>query len=102
MLHVTEVSMPTKLRGAKKPAKRAPAKRAKKAALGPSNSRVQKHREKLRAAGLRPVQIWAYDTKSPAFLAQVKRDGELIRAHEDSRRVDEEMLSIADFSDWKW
>jgi hypothetical protein len=56
----------------------------------------------MRAAGLKPVQIWAYDTKDPAFLAQVKRECELINAHEDSRRVDKEMLSVADFSDWKW
>jgi hypothetical protein len=77
-------------------------KRATRKTAAHSNSRVQKHRDKMRAAGLKPVQIWAYDTKDPAFLAQVKRECELINAHEDSRRVDKEMLSVADFSDWKW
>jgi hypothetical protein len=85
--------MPAKPRRAKKS--------AKKTSAAHTNSRVQKHRDNMRAAGLRPVQIWAHDTKDPAFLAQVKRDCELINAHEDSRRVDEEMLSVADFSDWK-
>jgi hypothetical protein len=29
--------------------------------------RVRKHREQLRAAGLRPVQLWLPDTSSEAF-----------------------------------
>jgi antidote-toxin recognition MazE-like antitoxin len=29
--------------------------------------RVRKHREQLRAAGLRPVQIWLPDTSSESF-----------------------------------
>jgi hypothetical protein len=86
--------MPAKPRGAKKPAKKKLSTR--------SNSRVQKHRDKMRAAGLKPVQLWVWDTKDPAFIAQIKRECELINAHADSKRVDEEMLSVADFSDWKW
>lgn len=31
------------------------------------NARVQKHRDALRAAGLRPVQIWVPDTRLPGF-----------------------------------
>ena len=31
------------------------------------NSRVQKHRDALRMAGLRPVQIWVPDTRRPGF-----------------------------------
>lgn len=31
------------------------------------NLRVQKHRDALRAAGLRPVQIWVPDTRLPGF-----------------------------------
>ena len=30
-------------------------------------SRVQKHRDKLRAAGLRPIQIWVPDTRKKDF-----------------------------------
>jgi len=29
--------------------------------------RVQKHREKLREAGLRPIQIWVPDTRKAGF-----------------------------------
>ena len=31
------------------------------------NARVQKHRDALRKAGLRPVQLWVPDTRAPEF-----------------------------------
>ncbi|WP_122260155.1 antitoxin MazE family protein, partial [Pseudomonas syringae group genomosp. 3] len=31
------------------------------------NDRVQRHRDALRAAGLRPIQIWVPDTRRPDF-----------------------------------
>lgn len=31
------------------------------------NARVQKHRDALRRAGMRPVQIWVPDTRRPDF-----------------------------------
>ena len=66
-----------------------------------SNSRVQKHRDKLRAAGLKPVTIWVVDRSRPGFAEQIRRECELINASADSERVMDEMLSVADFSGWK-
>jgi len=37
------------------------------------NSRVQKHRDALRIAGLRPVQIWVPDTRRPGFAEECRR-----------------------------
>ncbi len=37
------------------------------------NSRVQKHRDALRMAGLRPVQIWVPDTRRPDFAEECRR-----------------------------
>jgi hypothetical protein len=37
------------------------------------NARVQKHRDALRKAGLRPVQIWVPDTRKPDFLLECRR-----------------------------
>lgn len=37
------------------------------------NSRVQKPRDALRMAGLRPVQIWVPDTRHPDFAAECRR-----------------------------
>lgn len=32
--------------------------------------RVREHRQRLRAQGLRPIQIWVPDVRSPEFAAQ--------------------------------
>jgi hypothetical protein len=66
-----------------------------------SNKRVKKHRDKLRAAGLKPIQLWVWDTSQPGFAEQVRRECELINASTDSERVMDEMLSISDFSGWR-
>jgi hypothetical protein len=38
-----------------------------------SRDKVRAHRARLRAAGLRPVQIWIPDTRSPEFAAEAHR-----------------------------
>jgi Protein of unknown function (DUF3018) len=38
--------------------------------------RVRRHREELRAAGLRPVQIWVPDTRRAGFDAECRRQSE--------------------------
>jgi hypothetical protein len=38
-----------------------------------SRDKVRVHREKLRAQGLRPIQIWIPDTRSAAFKAEAHR-----------------------------
>lgn len=42
-------------------------------ATTPVNERVQKHRDALRKAGLRPLQIWVPDTRRPDFAEQCRR-----------------------------
>ncbi|MDR6775075.1 antitoxin MazE family protein [Azospirillum sp. BE72] len=38
-----------------------------------SREKVKAHRARLRAQGLRPVQIWVPDVRSPAFVAEARR-----------------------------
>ena len=40
--------------------------------------RVARRRAKLRAAGLRPVQIWIPDTSSPEFQREAHRQSKLV------------------------
>jgi hypothetical protein len=54
-----------------------------------SRERVQRHRDKLRAAGLRPVQIWVPDTKAPGFAAEAKRQSKLVGRSPESREAQE-------------
>jgi hypothetical protein len=42
------------------------------------NARVQKRRDALRTAGLRPVQIWVPDTRRPGFAAECARQSALM------------------------
>ena len=38
-----------------------------------SRQKVQAHRERLRRQGLRPVQVWVPDTRSPEFAVEASR-----------------------------
>jgi hypothetical protein len=42
--------------------------------------RVRKRREALRAAGLRPVQIWVPDTRRPGFAEECRRQSLMVAA----------------------
>jgi len=36
-------------------------------------SKTARHRDRMRAAGLRPVQFWVPDTRAPDFAARVRK-----------------------------
>jgi hypothetical protein len=60
--------------------------------------RVQRRRDKLRAAGLRPVQIWVPDTRVNGFAEECARQARLVR---DSESVDEKAwLEVSDTTGW--
>ena len=67
------------------------------------NIRVQKHREALRQAGLRPVQIWVPDTRPAEFAQECERQVDLVAAADqfDSEALDALMnQSLADTEGW--
>ena len=47
-----------------------------------SRGRVSAHRARLRAAGLRPVQIWVPDVRSSKFAAEARRQSEAVARSE--------------------
>jgi Protein of unknown function (DUF3018) len=53
--------------------------------------RVERRRAKMRAAGLRPVQIWVPDIRAPGFAEECRRQSRLIADSETgaSRAEDE-------------
>ena len=65
------------------------------------STRVQKHRQALRLAGLRPVQIWVPDTRRPDFMAECQRQARLVA---DADLQDHELAQLMDQSiediDW--
>ena len=59
----------------------------------PITERVRKSRDALRAQGLRPVQIWMQDTRSPEFKAECARQSAIVAAAEAD---DQEMWDFLD------
>ncbi|MGH9293849.1 MAG: antitoxin MazE family protein [Acidimicrobiales bacterium] len=49
-----------------------------------SKRRVAEHRARLRAQGLRPVQIWVPDVRAPGFGAEAHRQSRAVAASEHS------------------
>lgn len=43
------------------------------------NERMKKYRVRQRASGLRLVQLWVPDTRSPVFAAECRRQSALLR-----------------------
>lgn len=58
-----------------------------------SRQRVRRHRAHLREQGLRPIQIWVPDVRSPAFARAAHRQSRLVaaseRAEEDQQFIDD-------------
>lgn len=42
--------------------------------------KVTQHRGRMRAAGLRPVQFWVPDTRSPDFAAEVRKQCQRLKS----------------------
>ena len=59
----------------------------------PSRERVRKRRDAMRAAGLRPVQIWVPDTRRPGFAEECRRQAMIVAAAD---AADEELLAFLD------
>lgn len=65
-----------------------------------SAKRVQKHRDKMRAAGLKPVTIWVPDLDSPEMKEQIAREIAIINASDSEKEILEE-LSHVEIEGWK-
>jgi hypothetical protein len=63
----------------------------------PSRMKVREHRERLRKQGLRPIQIWAPDVRSPAFRTEAHRQSVAIAA---SAHALDDQAFIDAVSDW--
>ncbi len=55
--------------------------------------RVQKRRDAMRMAGLRPVQIWVPDTRRPDFAAECRRQSKLVSRAD---KADAELMKFMD------
>jgi hypothetical protein len=63
----------------------------------PSRLKVREHRARLRAQGLRPIQIWVPDVRAPGFRAEAHRQSAAVAA---SVNEAEDQAFIDAVSDW--
>ena len=61
--------------------------------------RVRTHRAQLRAMGLRPIQIWVPDVRSPDFKEEVLRQSRAVAACPDAAETMNFLEDIQDFGD---
>ncbi len=70
----------------------APARRSK-----PTKVKVREYRDRLRAQGLRPIQIWVPDVRASSFQAEAHRQSRAVAA---SAYVADDQAFIDAVSDW--
>lgn len=63
--------------------------------------RVSKHRKALRAAGLRPVQIWVPDTRKASFAAKCRRQSQSLLRDPHEKEVLTILAQMADTAGWR-
>jgi len=51
-----------------------------------SRDKVRAHRVRLRKQGLRPIQIWVPDLRSPVFAAEARRQSLAVAKSPDAKR----------------
>lgn len=62
---------------------------------------MQRRRDKLRAAGLRPVQIWIPDARANGFAAECARQAHVIQAADGQDDAEQgAWIDMADTSGW--
>lgn len=67
----------------------------------PTSGRVRKHRQRLKQAGLRPVQIWVPDSRRSGFAEECRRQSALLREDPQERELFAWMEAAADSRGWE-
>jgi len=64
----------------------------------PAPKHMANYRQRMRAAGLRPVQIWVPDTSAPGFVEASRRQARAVAASDPAG--DEIMRFVASIYEW--
>jgi len=62
--------------------------------------RVRKHREQLRAEGLKPVQLWLPDTRSQSFRRKCEKESLAVAADPLEADTLDWIAEVADTDGW--
>jgi Antitoxin MazE-like len=62
---------------------------------------VRRYRERMRAQGLRQIQLWVPDTRSPEFAAECRRQSLLVANDPAEHAIMDELETLQDVEDWR-
>ncbi len=62
---------------------------------------TKRHRADLRAAGLRPIQIWVPDTRREGFAAECRRQSLMLRDDPQERETVDRLAATAETEGWR-
>jgi Antitoxin MazE-like len=65
------------------------------------SERVNRHRRKLRQAGLRPIQIWVPDTRTPEFQEECHRQSRMLSEDPQEQETLDWLKEAGDRTDWE-
>lgn len=66
-----------------------------------TKARVRKHRDRLKAAGLRPIQIWVPDTRKRGFAEECLRQSLLVANDPQEAEVLSWIEDVSDTEGWE-
>ena len=61
--------------------------------------KMQNYRQRLRDAGMRPVQIWVPDVRSPHFTSEARRQSLLVSKSDSEREALDLIEAVADLDE---
>lgn len=73
-----------------------PSRAARRAA---NRRKVQEHRQRLRAQGMRPIQIWVPDVHAPDFAAEARRQSLVVAQSPEEADIQAFMDSLVEWPD---
>lgn len=65
------------------------------------SQRVEQHRERLRAQGLRPVQIWVPDSRRDGFAEECQRQSKMLQGDPLEQETSDWLEQVADSDGWQ-
>lgn len=72
---------------------------AQEARRAANRRKVREHRQRLRAQGMRPIQIWVPDVHSPEFAAEARRQSLLANASPEEADIQAFIDSVYEWPD---
>jgi len=61
--------------------------------------KVREHRQRLRAQGMRPIQVWVPDVHSPEFAAEARRQSQLVAQSAEEAEIQAFIDSVYEWPD---